>query len=240
MDVNTFHVEIANKLARNANIRRHLESIVWYGSSSKGFDMHPRSDCDLHIILDKPDYLTTLNLSKILDNYPNVDLSIIYLKDILSHNNKLIFQNGTKGLFFLYVLSVGKILYGRNVYKDIVDGLGIDDIKPSLSFTIKEYLSRLRIMATRNPNDSLKFKKYSLKLLQDLLVFDGHILPEAFDGLSYAKTIKESKKYLSFSDKSINNLDELNIFDKTFSSKQMAILLTEYESIVDEVIVNEQ
>jgi hypothetical protein len=240
MNVKSVHIEIAEKLVSNVNIRIHLESIVWYGSTSKGLDMHPRSDCDIHVVLDKPDYLTTINLSKILENYPNIDLSISYLKDIISHDNKLIFQNGTKGLFFLYVLSSGNILYGRNIYKDMIINLDLNDIKPSLLFTIKEYLSRLRIMAIRNPNDSLKFKKYSLKLLMDILVFHGNITPEKLVDLSYEKTIEQSKIFLSFSKKSINYLEQLNDFSEKFTPNQMISLLSEYESIVDMVILNEQ
>ncbi len=125
---------------------------------------------------------------------------------------------------------------GENIYKNISNQLKLDQIKPSLSFTLREYLSRLRIMATHSPNDTLKFKKYSLKLLKDILVFRGAIDPSELVGLNYDKTLEYSLKKFKFNEQSLLAIKKIIDFDTNYSKKEMASLLYDYESIVDKVV----
>jgi hypothetical protein len=226
------HIELCYRLLGVHIIKKHLESVIWYGSASKGQDIHPRSDCDMQIILNEPSYDATIELNVILEDYPYVDLSIVYLKDIYDKNGQVVFQNGTKGLFFIHVLAQGKVLYGKNIYKNIADRLGLSEIKPSLVFTIREYLSRLRIMATHNPNDTLRFKKYSLKLLKDILIYKGVISLDEISQVTYEDTYKKTKNSFNFDSKTNLIFSKITDFSSNFTKEDMATLLSNYESIV--------
>jgi len=232
----TVHTDICNRLISIDHIKKHLVSVIWYGSASSGQDLHIRSDCDLQIVLDKPDFLSTVALNTILEDYPHVDLSIVYLKDISYRDGTIIFQNGTKGLFFLYILANGKAIYGENIYKSMIESLAIEEIKSSLAFTIREYLSRLRIMATHNPNDTFRFKKYSLKLLKDLLIYSGSVELDKIVSLNYTQTLLCSLKFFNFCPESNTIIGDILFFDKNYTKNDMANLLCDYEDIVEKIL----
>ena len=100
-----------------------LNCIVSFGSIRNNQDVHERSDYDIQLIFDKPSEKLNLAINEILQSYPFVDLSIMYMQDIYNKEGNVIFHDGTKGLFFMYVLAEGKIIYGEDVYSTIVQSL---------------------------------------------------------------------------------------------------------------------
>ena len=118
-------------------------SIIWIGSRSRSSDVHEQSDLDVQIILDQPDPDTTRELARVLADYPDADLSILYRSDIFDTTARLDFQDGTKGPFFIQVLADGVLLHGEDVYGPIASTLELPVVRPSLMFTIREYLGRL-------------------------------------------------------------------------------------------------
>lgn len=225
--------EITSRLTADALIKPSLESIIWFGSVKNNQDVHERSDCDLQVVLDKPSYELTIAVNVILEDYPSVDLSIIYMQDIYNRGGDIIFHDGTKSLFFMYVLAAGEILYGNNVYTNIVKNLSLDDIRPSLLVTIREYLSRLRVMAIQQTNDTLGFKKYSLKLFKDTLVYTGKEKPEAISAITN-DTAKEAIQHIyPFSSGSTKALEGITNYDRNYTREEMAHLLTDYENIIE-------
>ncbi len=225
--------EITARLTADALIKSSLKSVIWFGSVRNNQDVHERSDCDLQVVLDEPSYELTVAVNTILEDYPSVDLSIMYMQDIYNHTGDVIFHDGTKSLFFMYVLAVGEILYGDNVYAGIVKNLSLDDIRPSLLVTIREYLSRLRVMAIQQTNDTLGFKKYSLKLFKDTLVYIGEKKPEAISAITN-DTAKEAIQHIyPFGDGSTKALDDITNYDKNYTREEMAYLLTDYENIIE-------
>jgi len=229
------HDEICKRLTADEEIKASLQSIIWFGSIRNKQDVHSKSDCDLQVILDKPKYEVTLKVTEILEDYPQVDLSIMYLQDIFDHNGNVIFHDGTKSLFFIYVLAAGHILYGRNVYEEITDRFTLDDLKPSLLVTMREYLSRLRVMAIQSPNDTLKFKKYSLKLFKDLLVYYGE---EPFKEMSVITNDAARTKIQAmhkFSVESKEALKGVTDYGTNFGREEMVHLLCDYELIIEKV-----
>lgn len=235
MDNNMVHDEICERLTKDELIKNSLESIIWFGSVRNKQDIHAKSDCDLQVILSKPDYDTTLRLNAILEDYPQVDLSIMYLQDIYDHDGNVIFHDGTKSIFFIYVLAAGHILYGRNVYADITDKFTLEDLKPSLLVTMREYLSRLRVMAIQSPDDTLKFKKYSLKLFKDLLVYyDVRPFREMSKITNDAARI-EIQNHDDFSNESKEALSHITDYERNFTREEMAHLLCDYERIIEKV-----
>jgi broad specificity phosphatase PhoE len=229
------HAEIRARLVENEQIRESLESIVWFGSVRNEQDVHSRSDCDLQIILDAPDFEVTMQMNQILEDYPDVDLSIMYLKDIYDHEGNVIFHDGTKGLFFVNVLAAGQVVYGKNVYADIVENLTLDDIKPSLLVTIREYLSRLRVMAVQEVNDTLRFKKYSLKLFKDLMVYNGAVPFRDISKITNDEARDQIQSVHGFAPESVGALSRISDYTHNFGREEMARLLCDYETIIEGV-----
>src|SRR5690606_30115062 len=100
--------EITSRLTSDLIIKSNLKSVIWFGSIRNNQDVHQRSDCDLQVVLDKPSYDLTVAINKVLEDYPGVDLSIMYMQDIYDSNGQVIFHDGTKSLFFMYVLAGGE------------------------------------------------------------------------------------------------------------------------------------
>jgi probable phosphoglycerate mutase len=222
-------------LSENELIRSHLQSVIWFGSRKNKQDVHARSDFDVQIVLDQPSTALTIELNRILKDYPNVDLSIMYMKDIVDKSGKVIFHDGTKGLFFMQVLAEGKILYGDNIYADLVTSLDLESIRPSLMITVREYLSRLRVMAALSPEDTQEFKKYSLKMFKDILLFEGITELSQISRLDNASTINKVSNRFDMGTDARDALDLLADYEHTFSPSQVAALLTEYEMIVEDM-----
>ena len=224
--------EICHKLASHPDIEANLVSIIWFGYIHNDQDVHAKSDCDLQVVLNKPDLKSIISMNQILEAYPEVDLSIMYMQDIFDKDHNLIFHDGTKSLFFIHVLAAGTPLYGINVYVDIAETLTLEQIKPSLLITIREYLGRLRVMATRDLDKPLAFKKYSLKMFKDILVFHGIELPENITRISNSSAIDSIKNCYDFSEESKAVLHSLLDYEISLSRQDIAYLLVDYEEIV--------
>lgn len=235
MNKHTLPYELCSQLVAHPKIQPHLESIIWFGSIRNNQDIHKESDYDIQIILIAPVYELTLAINSVLKQYPEVDLSIMYLQDILSEDKSVIFHDGTKSFFFMYVLAAGEILYGRNVYANIIRSLSLEDSKPSLLITVREYLSRLRVMAAQSPNDTQKFKKYSLKLFKDILLYKGLIPLESITSITNDSAYTKILKLHIFSKESITALKEITNYEKPFGEIQLAALLQDYEAIIKEI-----
>jgi hypothetical protein len=229
-------IELCSGLKKDKFIFQKLESVIWFGSIRNNQDVHERSDYDIQIVLSEPDTELILRLNRILINYPNIDLSIMYMHDIYDENGKVIYHDGTKGLFFMYVLANGKLLYGRNVYKSALDSLTLKDIQPSILITIREYLSRLRVMAAQSPNDTMQFKKYSLKLFKDILLYLGTIPLNDIPRLNNATAKNKIAELYQFSNESNKALEAITDYEHNFSQEELATLLNDYEKIVGEVL----
>lgn len=233
MTSNLLHNEICTKLTSDATIVQSLQSVIWFGSVKNKQDVHTKSDCDLQIILDKPHLETIRILNAILADYPDIDLSIMYLQDIFDHNGNVIFHDGTKGIFFIYVLAAGEVLYGRNVYKEITSQFTLDQLKPSLLITIREYLSRLRVMAIQEANDTLRFKKYSTKLFKDILVYYGVESFMEIAKITNRHGVEKIQSLHEFSAHSKAALAEITDYSRLCSPEDMAALLYDYEQLIE-------
>ncbi len=228
--------ELVDRLSANNTIKKQLKSVIWFGSIQNKQDIHERSDYDVQVILNKPSVNLTIELNKILQSYPYIDLSIMYMQDIVDKDNNIIFHDGTKGLFFMYVLSEGNVIYGEDVYSSILNSLDVSQVKSSILVTIREYLSRLRVMAPQNPNDTMEFKKYSLKLFKDILVYRDLVQLRKMSTVDNGKAGKMIKNVHSFSKESLNALKSITDFEHNFSSHELASLLNDYEKLVNGVI----
>lgn len=232
MDTNTLPYKLCAQLVAHPKIQPSIESIIWFGSIRNNQDVHKASDYDIQVVLSSPTYELTLAINDVLKEYPEVDLSIMYLQDIYDEDKNVIFHDGTKSFFFMYVLAAGEVLYGHNVYSNIIRSLTLDNSKPSLLVTIREYLSRLRVMAAQSPNDTQKFKKYSLKLFKDVLLYKGVVPLTNITSFTNESAYTHILQLHAFSKESITALKEITRYEKSYNEKQLAILLQDYEAIV--------
>lgn len=228
--------EITEKLTANTIIKNQLRSVIWFGSIRNKQDVHERSDYDIQLIFEKPSIELSLEINGILQSYPFVDLSIMYLQDIYDKEGNVIFHDGTKGLFFMYVLAEGEIIYGEDVYSPIIKSLDSEKVRASILLTLREYLSRLRIMAAYSPNDTMQFKKYSLKLFKDLLVYRNQANMRDISKLTNSEAQKMIKELHAFSSISATALNSITDYEHNFTDDELASLLNDYEELLQGVI----
>jgi hypothetical protein len=225
-------VELSTRLVADQALARHLVALIWIGSTSTAFDVHVDSDLDLQVVMDEPDFQAVVALGKVLRGYRNLDLSVLYLADIVDSAGRVRFQDGTKGPFFMHVLAQGEVLYGRNIYPDLLQQLTLDDLRPSLLFTIREYLQRLRVMAIVGSAASFEFKKYTLKLLKDILVL-VEVLPVGdMPTTPNADIVRMAQERFDFPKIIEARFVELTDYARNFGPEDEAAVLVEVEKIV--------
>ena len=235
MDIDSQLAGLCSRLAADSTIRENLIAVIWIGSRSRAQDVHEESDLDIQIVMNRPQAEVMLALSGILPDYPLIDLSVVYLKDVFTTEGGLDFQDGTKGPFFIPVLADGVVLYGRNIYAPIVGTLSIDDLRPSIMFTIREYLARLRIMTVQGDAKSFAFKKYSLKLFKDVLVYTETLHLRDMTAATNEKVLSMIDEKWKFREPAASALRTMADYSTPDTRDRQAALLDEYERIVEAI-----
>lgn len=223
---------ICDRLLRSAAIVESLVAVIWIGSMSRTQDLHDGSDFDIQVIMERPDRDALLALGEVLRDYRSVDLSVMYLGDIVDEHGNVDFQDGTKGAFFIYVLEAGIVLYGTNVYSELLGSVQLEDVKPSLRFTIREYLARLRVMAVQGIDDAI-FKKYSLKLFKDILAFTGDLSLRQMVCISNADTVTRIRSAYGFEVATDALLSTIARYGEAYTPTERVALVLEYERMVE-------
>jgi hypothetical protein len=235
-DLAALGVELCTRMTSHPAIRPRLDAVLWIGSASRGLDVHDDSDLDIQVVMDRPDAEATSALTDIFAGRSAVDLSIIYRAEIFSRTGQVSFQDGTKGSFFIYVLASAVTLYGTNPYDALLDELTLDEVRPSVMFTIREYLARLRVMVVRGGERSYEFKKYSVKLLRDILVYTGELplldMPHA-SNYDVLQLITRSRRFPASLRPALDSLLDLTI---ACTVSERAQLLMEYEKLTQALL----
>jgi hypothetical protein len=223
---------LCTRLLDNSVLRGHITSIVWIGSLSRSIDVHKHSDLDVQIILEHHNDAAMIELAGVFADYPDADLSIMYRSDIVDPSGRLDFQDGTKGPFFIQVLADGVVLYGEDVYRSIAASLELDDARPSLMYTIREYVGRLRVMAVRGAEPTHSFKRYSLKLLKDVLVYDAVLPLAAMPSTCNAEVVRLTEVTYALRADALELLTRLVDLDDPFGARERAVILGACEALV--------
>jgi hypothetical protein len=100
-------------------------------------------------------------------------------------------------------------------------------------FTIREYLARLRVMVVLGLERSYEFKKYSLKLFKDVLVFAGSLPLVDMPAASNLDVLRLARSYRHFPSDLASALDEMIDFASPYSSAVRVRLLMEYEKMTE-------
>jgi hypothetical protein len=124
-------------------------------------------------------------------------------------------------------------LYGRNVYADLLDQLELDDLKSSLLFTIREYLQRLRVMVVVGAPSSFELKKYTLKLLKDLLVYEGALPIHDMPWTSNERVLEIVRRRYQLDSALESTLCTLTDYSRSYGREEGATLLWKLEHMVE-------
>lgn len=186
---------------------KRVVSLLYYGSNAFASKQRSEfSDFDFCLVLDRRHPKDLLRIKRLTTKSNGIDLTLHYLDDLeaIGWNR---FQHGNHGTFFLLHLASAKTILGVNIFARKIPVLENADIKESLVRQIIEYFWRLDHWYFEG-NDAKetvrKFRKYLIRVAQDLLVSQGDISFEEINHLDSDKFITDyiaNKKYLSKSTK---------------------------------------
>mgnify|MGYP000252189994 FL=1 len=88
-------------------------------------------------------------------------------------------------------------------------------------------------MAVQQTNDTLGFKKYSLKLFKDVLVYIGEEDADDISRITNTTARNAIVRIYPFGSKSLKALTDITRYDKNFTREEMAHLLADYEKIIE-------
>jgi len=160
-------------LCETLSIKDNIICLLHYGSVKIKEDYNRNSDLDFHLVLKKIDAETLNEIKNIFSFSEKIDLSIHSLDEVIYKNN-VIFQNGNQGIYFTHVLAAAEVLIGDNLYINLVNEIDIEKVNLSILEKIRYYVWLLR----RNyisRNDINVFKKYSIRILKDILILEKNI-----------------------------------------------------------------
>ncbi len=226
--------DLCCELTSSPLLRTRLRALIWIGSKSAARDVHAGSDLDLQLFLDRPDVDSTREVARVLSKFPDVDLSVMYERDLWGEDGDVDFQDGTKGAFFVHVLARGIVLYGDPVYAAAIDRIDAKQLQESLIFTIREYLSRLRVMTMQGESTAYDFKKYALKLLRDALAVTGQIDMGDMVSLDNPAIIIKARTAFGldrlYSESVVAALCD---YSETFTTAEKALVLVDLERVAE-------
>ena len=172
--------KLENKLSEEISLLfgNRIVCLLYYGSNAFNKDINSDySDYDFCLVLDKYDSKDLINLKKIISKYNRIDITLHSLFDLelIGWSN---FQHGNHGEFFLLHLANSKIILGNNIFQRKLSIIDYSNIKKSIKTQIIEYFWRLDhwYFTVKNENElNIKFKKYLIRILQDILLYKGDI-----------------------------------------------------------------
>lgn len=206
-------------LCEHLAIKENVVCLLHYGSVKQKEDYNSHSDLDFHLVVKHLDRDTLTEIKETFSFSNKIDLTYLTLAEI-EYQDKIIFQNGNQGLYFMHVLACSETLVGENIYQKLVDKLDAEKVKRSVIEKIRYYLWLLR----RNyvfECDAKVFRKYLTRILKDILIVDGVIDYQNISKHNNRQLINlfvdENDKHLSTSQIkliiSINSLEEIQTPD---------------------------
>jgi len=179
---------------KKSTIFSKIVVILFYGSRSIKKNINNNfSDYDLHLVLKKEDLNDLIILKRIFKKYKQdlLDISVHYYDEVIK-GSKIIFQNGTQGIYFIKVLANATVLIGDNIYKKIEKKLDKKEITQSLVSKIREYTWRIRSLSLKQLTSrrSREIIKCFIKILLDIMLVRSQIRWEDLQNINRGKTIK--------------------------------------------------
>lgn len=219
-------------LCSNMPIKDNIVCLLHYGSVKQKEDFRDGSDLDFHLVLKTVDE-DALEQTRYIFGFSNqIDLSIHALDEII-HDEKVIFQNGNQGMYFMHVLSSSEVIVGKNIYKDLVKSIDEAAVVASIIEKIRYYIWLLR----RNyvfDNDVRVYQKYFVRIIKDILILQKYINYENISDLNSRQTVN------LFIDKHQEELapNEAKLLASITNSEQVLTIGTEKLLVYFSTLVN--
>lgn len=169
--VQTITKDVARKTGEQFGQR--IVCLVHHGSSLFASERNIPSDIDLELILERREVGDEKKIKEIGFGYKiPVGCQMRYLDEIIDPEG-LIKKTGYK-IFMYFAYSNGKTLLGKNIYKQLVNGLKDQEVKDSLLISAQIALKEIRKKYLSGRNWS-EIKKQMRVYLTDLLMYQGAI-----------------------------------------------------------------
>lgn len=130
-------------LCETLPIKDKIVCLLNYGSVKIKEDYNANSDIDFHLVLDTIDVETLNEVKNIFSFSEKIDLSIHSLNEIVC-GDKIIFQNGNQGLYFIHVLAAAEVVVGENIYINLIQNIDSEKVVISIIEKIRYYIWALR------------------------------------------------------------------------------------------------
>jgi len=183
------------------NFNKRIVCLLYYGSNAYKREVKKSSDYDFCLVLDQrlPNDLN--KIKSITKKLFKVEMTLHYLDELKKDgwNN---FQSDNHGVFYLYNFASAKSLIGDNIFLRKMHLVKSDEVIASLRRQIIEYFWRLDncffTLSDENLVKSDIIRKYSVRIVQDLLLICGDISFFEINEINYSKffyKFVENKEY---------------------------------------------
>ncbi len=174
MDVNQRIIEQVKLLCTEMPIKDNVVCLLHYGSIKQKEDFNKNSDLDFHLVLKEIKENTLDEIKDIFGFSSKIDLSIHSIDEV-TKNNKIYFQNGNQGLYFMHILASSEVLVGKNIYINLIEKIDKNKSDNSIIEKMRYYIWNLRNNYISGNNNLNFYKKYFIRILMDILIMDNKI-----------------------------------------------------------------
>jgi len=191
--------------------------ILFYGTNAFNRSESKFSDYDFYVMFDKFLKEDDILIKQLINLFPNlnIDITYQYLEDL----EKIGWQNyqlGNHGLFYMLNFAQSILLYGYNIFQRKLILIDNDKLRESILFQIQEYFWRLDNWFLKEDENELlysRYKKYVIRILVDILLFNGDISFQEINVKLYKEIIQlvNIKPYIS--DETKQKLKEIYIIN---------------------------
>ena len=225
-------------LCNSMPIKDNIVCLLHYGSVKQKEDFNQNSDLDFHLVLKKIDENTLAEIKDIFGFSSKIDLSIHSIDEIVK-NDKIYFQNGNQGLYFMHILASSEVLAGKNIYIDLIKKIDKKKSDNSIIEKMRYYIWNLRNnYISRNENLSF-YKKYFIRIILDILIIFNYIDYRNIANLNNRKIINLyiEKFGNELKDHELKMIIELINFDKINKPKLEKYIIL-FSDIVNKILWN--
>lgn len=150
----------------------NISCFIIFGSLVNIPSLTLNKDIDFCIVLKSRDESLLIAVKKYInDHFIDPDVTIYYADEL---NSNLPFRDIGNGLFALEYLALGTLIYGINIFSQLLSKVSRQEYKKSLIEKIFDYILRIRrtYVIEKDEGDKLNYiKKYLSRLLVDLMIY---------------------------------------------------------------------
>lgn len=197
--------------------KERIICILFYGTNAFNRSESKFSDYDFYIMLDKYFKEDDILIKKLASSFPDkiMDITYQYLED-LEKIGWQSYQLGNHGVFYMLNFAQSILLYGYNIFQRKLILIDNEKLRESILFQIQEYFWRLDNWFLKENENALlysKYKKYIIRILVDILLFNGDISFQEINVKLYKEIIQLIKLKPYISNETKQKLKELYFVD---------------------------